>query len=127
MTPEVNAAFKAMPSPARQGCLALREMIFEVAAETPEAGRLSEELRWRQPSYLTLETKAGTALRLGCPKAGGFGLFVHCQTSLIEDFRPLAPAGARFDGTRAVLFTDQNDVDKAALSLLIRAALTYHL
>ena len=127
MIHQVKAAFDAMPAAARQGCLALRSLIFEVAAETPEAGQISEELRWGQPAYLTPETKSGTTVRLGCPKSGGFALLVHCQTTLIEDFRPLAPQDTRFDGKRAVLFADESGIDQAALGLLIRAALTYHL
>lgn len=127
MTPDVKAAFDAMPAPARSGCLALRDLIFQVAADTPEAGPVSEELRWGQPSYLTPQSKSGSTIRLGCPKTGGYGLFVHCQTSLIEDFRPLAPQGTRFDGKRAVLFADQSEVNKPALRMLIRAALIYHL
>lgn len=127
MPPEVKAAFDAMPEPARQGGLALRALVLDVARDTPEAGRVSEELRWGQPAYLTPETKAGTTLRIGCPKSGGFALFVHCQTSLIERFRPIAPEGTRFDGTRAVLFERPEEVQPEALGLLIRAALTYHL
>ena len=127
MTPEVKAAFDALSPGAREGCLALRELILDVAEATPEAGLVTEELRWGQPAYLTPETKSGTTIRLGRAKTGGFALFVHCQTSLIEDFRPLAPSGTRFDGRRAVLFEDQGKLEKAALRLLIRAALTYHL
>ena len=127
MIPEVKAAFEAMPMPARQGCMTLRELIFEVAAQTREAGQISEELRWGQPAYLTQETKSGTTIRLGRGKPNGFALLVHCQTSLIEDFRPLAPEGTRFDGSRAVLFADVSDVDKSAMRLLIHSALTYHL
>lgn len=124
---DVKAAFDAMPCGAREGCLSLRALIMDVARETPEAGRVSEELRWGQPAYLTPESKAGTTIRLGCPKTGGFALFVHCQTTLIEGFRPIAPKGTRFDGKRAVVFESEDEVDRAALRLLIRSALTYHL
>lgn len=124
---EVQTAFDEMPALSRAGCLELRDLIFDVAATTPEAGRISEELRWGQPAYLTPDTKSGSTIRLGVPKAAGFALFVHCQTSLIEEFRPIAPKEMRFDGKRAVLFDDPSEVNADALSLLIRAALTYHL
>ena len=127
MTPDVKAAFDAVKEPERRGCLALRALILEVAKETPEAGAISEELRWGQPAYLTPKTRSGSTIRVGCPKNGGFALFVHCQTSLIEDFRKIAPPNMRFDGRRAVLFENEKDIDRVALSLLIRAALTYHL
>lgn len=124
MTPGVAAAYDAMPVAARKGCLALRDLIFEVADETPGAGAISEELRWGQPAYLT---PTGTTIRLGVPKAGGYALFVHCQTTLIEDFRPLAPPDTRFDGRRGVLFNEGDVPDAQAMKLLIRAALTYRL
>ena len=127
MSDAVAAAYAGFPAPARAGCLALRDLVFEVAGQTPEAGRIAEELRWGQPAYLTPETKAGTTIRIGVPKGGGYALFVHCQTTLIEGFRAVAPPEARFDGTRGVLFSDTAAVDKPAMALLIRAALTYHL
>lgn len=127
LPPEVRAVFDQMSPGSRCGCTKLRSLIFEVAAETPEAGPISEELRWGQPAYLTPKSKSGTTIRLGSIKPAGFALFVHCQTTLIEDFRPLAPQNTRFDGSRAILFSDEAEVDKAAMRVLIRAALTYHL
>ena len=127
MTPEVRAAFNAFPPDARAGCLALRQLIFDVAADTPRIGRISEELRWGQPAYLTPDTKSGTTIRIGLLKTGGYALFVHCQTSLIESFRMIAPEGTRFEGQRAVLFQSGEMPDRDALKLLIKAALTYHL
>ena len=124
MTPEVKAAFDAMPDKARAGCLGLRALIFEVTEATPGVGALREELRWGQPAYLSAR---GTTIRLGVPKAGGYGLFVHCQTTLIGEFRVVAPQGTRFDGNRGVLFEVGEAVDREALALLIRAALTYHM
>lgn len=112
---------------ARAGLLRLRALIFEVAAETPGVGRIEEALRWGQPAYLTPDTGAGSAIRLGVPKAGGFALFVTCSTSLIEDFRLVAPVGMRFEGKRAVLFRDAGEIDEAAMVVLIRRALSYHL
>ena len=125
-TPSVKAAFDAFPDRARPGLLQLRELILQVADETNGVGRVEEALRWGQPAYLTPETKAGSTIRLGIPKTGGFALFVTCSTSLIEDFRAIAGPGWRFDGSRAVLFDEPHDIDERPLSLLIRAALTYH-
>ena len=105
----VSMVFNGFPPAAREGCMALRDLILDVAGETPGVGAVSEELRWRQPAYLT---RAGTTIRLGVPKSGGYALFVPCQTMLIEDFRPLAPAGTRFDGWRAVLFRGEEVPDK---------------
>ena len=123
----VGAAFAAFPEPARQGLLALRALVLQVAADTPEAGRIEEALRWGQPAYLTPETKSGSTLRLGIPRAGGFAIFAHCQTSLIADFRDVVGDRFRYEGNRAVVFTAPEQNDVAALSMLIRRALTWHL
>lgn len=127
MPPAVRAAFDAAPPDVLRGMLALRRLIFDVAGETAGVGRVEETLRWGQPAYLTPETKSGTTLRLGIPKAGGFALYVHCQTALIDRFLALSAGRYRTEGTRAVLFRTGDKVDEAPLRMLIADALTYHL
>lgn len=122
----VAAAFAEFPEPVRPGLLALRGLIFRVAQDLPEVGRLEETLKWGQPAYLTPETRTGTTLRLGVPKAGGFAIYAHCQTTVIADFRALFPEDFTYEGNRAVLFRESGEVKEAPLRLLIRAALTYH-
>ena len=113
-------ALEAMPEAARAGVHALRRLILRVAAEENTAVR--EELRWGQPAFLSPK---GTTIRIGTHKAARFALFVHCQTSLIDDFRAGPGAAMAFDGTRGVLFNDPDEIDAAALTILIRNALTY--
>ncbi len=52
----VAAVFKAYPPAVRTRLMALREMMFDVAAATPGVGKLTETLKWGQPSYSTEET-----------------------------------------------------------------------
>jgi hypothetical protein len=127
MHPKVRAAFDAAPSDARQGMLVLRAMILAQAALLPQIGRIEEALRWGQPAYLTPDTGAGCSLRIGPVRDGGFGLFVHCRTTLIEEFRA-GPGGAcRTEGTRAVLFRSAADIAEGPVTMLIAGALTWHL
>lgn len=93
----------------------------------PEIGRIQETLKWGQPSYLTPETKAGSTIRLGVPKQGGFALYAHCQTTIISDFQAIFGEDFRFDGNRAVTFSAHDEPDTDKLRLLVRSALTYHL
>lgn len=127
MTPAVAQAFAAVPEPARAGVLRLRGLIFDVAADLPQIGRVEEALRWGQPSYLTPDRKAASPLRLGVPKTGGFALFAHCQSQVIPAFRALHEADFAFEGNRAVLFSNEDDIKPVLLAGLIRHALTYHL
>lgn len=115
------AYIEAADKDARAGLMALRALILDVAAE---AGiEVSEALRWGQPAFLAPK---GSSLRIGLPKAGGFALYVHCQTGLIDRFNAGPGRGFRTEGTRAVLFDTVDELDRGALAPLILWALTYH-
>ncbi|SEW31750.1 protein of unknown function (DU1801) [Aliiroseovarius sediminilitoris] len=122
----VADTFAGFPGDARAGLLELRDLIFETARDTPGVGRIEETLKWGQPAYLTPDSKSGTTIRLGVPKTGGFALYVHCQTTLIAEFRSLFADGLTFDGNRAILFQDGQALPTEPLRLFIRNALTYH-
>lgn len=125
--PEIADVFNAYPPDVQEGLLRLRALVFEVAAETPEIGRLQEVLRWGQPSYVTPDKKAATTLRLGPHKAARFALFAHCQSRVIADYAARYPGWDRIDGNRAVLFERVDEIEPFRLRSLIKDALTYHL
>ena len=125
--PNVRARFESFPEPERGHLLALRRLIFECAAATPGVGPLEETLKWGQPAYLTPVTRSGSTIRLGIPKQGGYAVFTHCQTSLIDDFRERFPDDFRFDGNRAVEFQADESPALDKLGILVREALTYRL
>ncbi len=102
-------------------------MIYEVAGDTTRVGPLEECLKWGQPAYLTSESGAGTTLRIGVPKNGGYALYVHCQTTLIRDFRNLFPDEFTYEGNRAIHFAKGQVFPEDPLRLLLKNALTYHL
>ncbi|WP_406646991.1 DUF1801 domain-containing protein [Aliisedimentitalea scapharcae] len=123
----VQAVFDSSEPEAREGMLALRQLIFETAANLPKVGPVTEALRWGQPSYITEQTKSGTPIRLGVPKTGGFALFVHCQSRVIPEFQQKFPAWDRVEGTRAVLFSKAADIESLRHGWLVERALTYKL
>ena len=125
--PAVQAAFAAFPEPARPGLLQLRQLIFETATQTPGVGEIGETLKWGQPAYLTPRTRSGSTIRLGIPKTGGFALYAHCRTTIISGFRDHFPDEFGYEGNRAVLFREGDELPEAPLRLLIRTALTWHL
>lgn len=125
-TPDVAAAFDAFPGDVRAKLLEIRTLIFAVADETSRVGALTECLKWGQPAYLTEETKFGTTIRLGADKASGRpALYVHCQTSLVDQYRGLFPDSFGFDGNRALLM-EGDSLPEAELRHCIKLALTYH-
>ncbi len=123
----VASAFAAIEAPARGRLLALRRLIFEVAAATPEVGAIKETLKWGQPAYLTPETGSGSTIRLGIPKSPhhGYALFVHCSTSLTQQFEAHYPGLFDYEGTRALLFRVEKEIPENALRHCIGLALTY--
>ena len=127
MSGDVRAAFDAMDVAARDPALQLRELIFDVADNTPEIGPIEEVLRWGQPSYITPKKKAASTLRLGVPENGTFAIFAHCQSSVISDYVALFPDQDRVEGNRAILFDTADQIDPKRHGLLIKSALTYHL
>lgn len=122
MPREVAKAFGDLPDEIRPALDRLRALIFAVA-EAEQVGPVEETLRWGEPAYIATK---GSTIRLGRAKTGEAALFVNCRTSLIDDFRPIAPEGSRFDGTRAVLFGPGDRLDEAALAGLIARALGWH-
>ena len=125
--PDIAGFFAACPKEALQGLMQLRALIFHLAQDTPGVGVVEEALRWGQPAYLTAETDAGTTLRLGLPKAGGFALYAHCRTTVIQTFADRFGDDYCYEGNRAVLFQTCADIQPQKISLLIVHALTYHL
>jgi Domain of unknown function (DU1801) len=126
--PEVAAVFAAYPEPIRTKLLFLRQLIFDVAAETEAVGPLDETLKWGQPSYLTTASKTGTTIRIdqNPSSAGQYMMYVHCQTNLIGTFRKLYPDTFDFEGNRSIVFDAAEDIPIEALRHCIALALNYH-
>ncbi|HEY4167817.1 MAG TPA: DUF1801 domain-containing protein [Reyranella sp.] len=126
--PGVAAAFEAYPAALRKRLLALRALVFDVAARTEGVGPLTETLKWGQPSYLTEATRSGSTVRIDRLKKGnGYAIYFHCQSGLVPAFRALYPDAFRFDGKRALLFEPGERLPVRALRHCIGLALTHHL
>ena len=123
---EVTAVFEKYPQPIREQLLALRRLIFETAVNTPGVGEIVETLKWGQPSYLTVKPKSGTTIRIDAhdEAQAQIGLYVHCQTSLINTFRQLYPK-LTYEGNRAIVLDAQTPLPLEPLRDCIQSALTY--
>jgi len=124
-TEEVAAAFGTLPADHRTGLLELRALILEVAEEVG-AAPVQEALRWGQPSYRSVRPRESTTVRLGSSKdREHFGLYFHCQSTVLRDFQGLFPNDFRYDGYRAILFRPGEDLQTEKLRLSISHALQY--
>lgn len=125
----VAAVFKAYPPGLRARLVALRALVFDTASRTAGVGRLSETLKWGQPSYLTAESGSGTTVRIDRLKNrdDGYAVYFHCQSGLVETFRTLYPDTFAYEGNRAIVFDAKDRLPIRALGHCIGLALTHHL
>ena len=128
ITPDTPSFFNDYPLEIKEKLLQLRQLIFETATTLAVTDGLVETLKWNQPSDLT-KSKSGTTIRIDQDKSelGQYALYVHCQTSLIEDCRHLFPNSFTFSGNRALLFNVHNPLPEKELCHFIEMALTYHI
>jgi hypothetical protein len=128
LAPAVAQVFETCPPEIRLQLLALRKLIFEVAASTEGVGVLEEALKWGEPAYITSQSKSGSTIRLGWKKSSPtqYAIYFNCQTNLVESFRTLFPSEFKFQGNRAIVFDVDEVIATDALCFCIAAALTYH-
>jgi Domain of unknown function (DU1801) len=123
----VAGVFEAYPVALRRKLMALRDLIFKVAAETDGVGKLTETLKWGQPSYLTQESRSGSTVRIDRLKNGdGYAIYFHCQSGLVDRFREIYPDTFSYEGKRAIVLDERGRVPVRALRHCIGLALTHH-
>lgn len=109
--------------------LTIRTWIFEEVARDKRVGKIHEALKWGQPSFVVSKPRSGTTLRLAqtlkSPKYD-FGLFVPCQTNLIDTCRDRFGDVFNFDGNRGLLFENDHELPETELRHFIALALTYY-
>ncbi len=107
--------------------MALRRLIFETAADIDGVGPLEETLKWKQPSYLTVASGSGSAIRIDrLGDTDDCALYFNCQTNLVETFRSLYPHEFGYGGNRSIHLPADGDLSEPALRHCIGLALTYH-
>ena len=107
----------------------LRELIYDVAEQTEGVGELEETLKWSEPAYLTRRPKSGTTVRIDWKEksADHIGVYVNCNTSLVETYRTMFGNELDFEGNRAILLPSDADLPEKELRICIQMALRYHL
>ncbi|MEM8871320.1 MAG: DUF1801 domain-containing protein [Pseudomonadota bacterium] len=127
MPTEIATVFEAMPADVAVKLRQMRTLIYAVA-EAENVAPLSETLKWGEPSYATVRTKAGTPIRLGwsrkTPKR--CAMFVNCQTTLLDQYRERYGDELEFQGNRAVVIPTDGPLNEAPVVGCIALALTYH-
>lgn len=125
---EVAATYASYPPALRNRVLALRELILDVAATTPGVGPLEETLKWGEPAFVTAQSKSGSTVRIAWKKSRPtqYAMYFNCQTTLVDSFRTMFPTAFRYEGNRALVFEQDDEVAVEALRICVAMALTYH-
>ena len=94
--------------------------ILDTALETEGVGGLEETLRWGEPSYITKVSKSGSTVRIGWKESNPrqYGLYFHCSTKLVDTFREIHGDRFTFEGNRAIIFDEGDDVPEEELTLM---------
>lgn len=125
----VKQKFDSYPDHIKPKMESLRDLIYEVAKSTEDVGEIEETLKWGEPAYLTSETKSGTTVRIDWKSKSPdqIGLYVSCNTTLIDTFRTMFGDDLTFEGNRAIVFPAEKPIPKKQLMICIQMALRYHL
>ncbi len=124
---EVKNTFSTFPKNISEKLLFLRELIFRIAEEYDEIGEINETLKWDSPSYLTNQPKSGTTIRLSNIQAceNKCAISVHCQTSLVSEFKEVYPE-LNYDDNRSIILDINKKLPIETIKHFIYLALTYH-
>lgn len=126
--PEIKARFDLFSSPHKKKLLFLRQIIFDTASQIKEVGKLTETLKWNEPSYVSSKPKIGSPIRINTIKnSDEYAMFFNCSTNLISTFKQVYPDTFHYNGSRAIIFNINEKIPIQELTHCISLALTYHL
>ncbi len=123
--PLVAHVFNSYPSPMRQKLLHLRQLVLDTAKEYKLADTLEETLKWGEPSYLA---KTGSTVRMDWKSSAPeqYAMYFHCKTRLVDTFKELYGDKLKFEGNRAIIFHQDDEIPIDEVKHCILLSLTYH-
>lgn len=123
--PNVETVFTKYPDFVKEKMDSLRKLVIETARETEEVTRLTETLKWGEPSFVT---KHGSTLRMDWKEKSPnqYALYFQCTSRLVATFKRLFSNTFQFEGNRAIVFEINQEIPVLELKECIKAALRYH-
>ncbi|WP_321490599.1 hypothetical protein [uncultured Hyphomonas sp.] len=120
--------YETYPRKARGQLLLVRTILYETAHSLPGAGRITETLKWGEPAYLTERPKSGTTIRLAWSprRPDSAGIFVNCQTTLLDEWRALYGETLDLVGNREIRLPLGQTLPAEPVRHCLAMALTYH-
>lgn len=122
---DVAEKFNLYPQTIRKKLMALRQLIFDTAADIEDLHELEETLKWGEPSYIT---KHGSTIRIDWKKSKPhqYAMYFHCKTKLVDTFKEHYGNEFKFESNRAIVFYENDAIPVEALKHCIFLSLKYH-
>ena len=122
---KVKEVFEQFPKYIQSRLLTLRQLILDTAIETEGVDHVDETLKWGEPSYIT---KKGSTIRIGWKQSSPFQyvMYFNCNTMLVDTFKEVYRDLFNYEGNRAIVFAENDEIPIAELKQCITLALTYH-
>ena len=123
--PEVAEVFKNYPKHIHEKMMFLRQLVLDTASQSDGVGPLEETLKWGEPSYVT---KSGSTIRMDWKSSTSdqYALYFHCKTKLVDTFKELYGDKLKFEGNRALVFHQNDEILVDEVKHCIFLSLTYH-
>jgi hypothetical protein len=120
----VANVFKSYPPAMRRKLLNIRKLIFEVAKQE-NIDTLEECLKWGEPAYVA---KGGSTVRINWKSSSPtqFFIYFNCKTKLVDTFKEVYGDSFSYEGNRAIVLNDQEEIPLLPLKHCIALSLNYH-
>ncbi|MDR0269780.1 DUF1801 domain-containing protein [Paenibacillus sp.] len=122
---KVKEVFEQYPNHIQSRLLILRQLILDTAIEIEGVDYVDETLKWGEPSYIT---KKGSTIRIGWKQSNPdqYAMYFNCKTKLVETFKEVYRDLFNYEGNRAIVFAENDEIPVDELKHCIALALTYH-
>ncbi|GEM02896.1 protein of unknown function (DU1801) [Halolactibacillus halophilus] len=122
---DVVKVLESYPEWAAEKLMIIRKLILDTALEIKKMNQLEETLKWGEPSYVAEE---GSTIRIAWKKGkpNQYAMYFNCNTVLVETFKESYSDIFKFEGNRAIVFNENDEIPVEALKHCIELSLTYH-
>ncbi len=122
---DVRPIFEKYPEHIRPIMEKLRQMIINAADKIDGIDKLTESLKWGEPSY---RSNNGSTIRMDWKSKNPdyCALYFQCTTSLVSTFRVVYGDELQFEGKRAILLNINEEIPEKVLTECLSMALSYH-